>query len=154
MTQPTWNEVRRRLPVCSSGCAYFLSSRDWRHKQHSTERGLAQGSAASWASVGVFIASSHCIPSHPITSPLAAHAREGRKSPTHSHYSLTFPYLYPPAILGHAPSPPALPWPAPACLNFPYLAQLHRHNSHIQSLPGLRHGASKALSKSNHASLF
>ena len=118
-----------------------------------TERGRVQqqGSreagkrGASWASASecgrlIARASSHRIPieSHHISS--LTHAKE---QVALSLLSPACPYLYPSAILGHAP-PPALPCLAPACLNFPYLAQLHRHNSHNLS-PDLRHGASQAL---------
>lgn len=113
-----------------------------------TERGLVQqqqqGSAAL-RSVGVLSRGHHAMSSsHRIASHHISLSREGTsKSPSHSH-SPACPYLYPSAILGHAP-PPVLPCLAPACLNFPYLAQLHKaqHNSHLS--PDLRHGASQAL---------
>jgi hypothetical protein len=140
VTQATCNQVRRRL-FCSRRCAHFPLLRE--AQTEGTLPRLAQGSAESWAKCGRLIAtmpSSHyyCIPSHHISR---RHAREGT---SRLLFYLHPPYLYPSAILGHAP-PPALPCPAPACLNFPYLlpiaqAQFAPHS--LQLSPDLRHGAS------------
>jgi len=123
VTQAACNQVRRRLPVAEDARnSYYCkrgTNRTW------TCAAAAAGKRGKLGKCGRLIAhpmpSSHRVPSH-----LLSHAKE---QVALSLISPACPYLYPSAILGHAPSP-ALPCLAPACLNFPYLAQLHRHNSH------------------------
>jgi hypothetical protein len=144
VTQATCNQVRRRL-FCSRRCAYFPLLLCERHKQnvpylHVDSRREARQAGQSVGVLSHPMPSSHyyCIPSHHISR---RHAREGI---SRLFFYLHPPYLYTSAILGHAP-PPALPCPAPACLNFPYLlpiaqAQFAPHS--LQLSPDLRHGAS------------
>lgn len=94
-----------------------------------TRRAAARSQSSSWACLLAW-ASSY-LASFP------SHHTSRRREPTYSSsrsLSLsahTYTYLYPSSILGHAPWH-TLSCPPPACLNFPYLCQLH--NSH--PLPG------------------
>lgn len=116
VTQALCNRARRRRLVGGQG---VCRRKEMRVNIHINAHGEAQkqtragkrGTLGKWASYRA------CwIPFDPITS-----RRYGSEVHTCSPPpSALRPYLYPRAILGHAPPPPLL-CPAPACLNFPYL---------------------------------